>query len=117
MLNSTLTLKEYFRLHGTLPAEEIEKLLDANEKYKKVFETSTKPIQDLYDECSTGYSAEDEMWEILSEINKLIDETKSKKYKERLNELIDMIELKQTEQYQQGEYCKDCFRNFIKDVE
>lgn len=117
MLNSTLTLKEYFKLHGSLPAEEIEKLLDVNEKYEKVFQTSTKPIQDLYDECSTGYSAEDEMWEILSEINKIIDETKSKKYKERLKELADMIELKQSELYQQGEYCKDCFRNFIKDVE
>ena len=117
MLNSTLTLKEYFKLHGALPAEEIEKLLDTNEKYEKVFQTSSKPMHDLYDECSTGYSAEDEMWEILSEINKLIDGTKSKKYKERLNELIDMVELKQSELYQQGEYCKECFRNFIKDIE
>ena len=116
MLNSTLTLKEYFRLNGTLPSEEIEKLLDINAKYEKVLSIGN-PIQNLYDECSTGYSTEDEMYEILSEINKIIDETKSKKYKERLTELADLVESKQSELYNQGEYCKECFRNFIKDIE
>lgn len=116
MLNSTLTLKEYYKLHGTLPNEEIEKLLDKNEKYNKIL-SSNKPIQELFDECSTGYSTEDEMYEILSEINKIFKETKSKKYKEQLKELIDLVENKQSELYNQGEYCKSCFRDFIKVIE
>lgn len=115
MINSTLTIKEYYKLHGTVPEETLEKLVDMSEKYDKTL-SAIDELNDICQECSTGYTTEDEMCEILHYIRNLIKKTRSKPVIDQLKFIEELVEKKQEELYHQGEYCKDYFEQFIKRV-
>lgn len=115
MINSTLTIKEYYKLHGTVPEETLEKLVDMSEKYDKVL-SAIDELDKICHECSTGYTTEDEMHEILYYIRNIIKTTRSKSVIDQLKFIEELVENKQEELYHQGEYCKDFFEQFIKRV-
>lgn len=113
MINSSLRPKEYYRINGSLPDGYIEVILDEHDMLRGV-QKNLESIDDVYTECCTGYCTSDEFIDILKQIDNMIDNTKSKALKDGLREIYEMIQDKQDELYNQGEYCKEQFTNLIK---
>lgn len=102
MNGSNMTNKEYYALHGTLSAERIEAILDA-EFFIPRAESAVSEIE----EALNPFSSEDFLVGILDRVLEIKNSTRSKTTKEELTSLYACIEDLQQVVFYEMEYQKE----------
>ncbi|UUZ75471.1 hypothetical protein LP414_27535 [Polaromonas sp. P1(28)-13] len=107
-MNTNLSAEENFRIHGKLPADQIEELLDLALVADKVDDA-----KHYMQEVKSGFPEEDFLHAELAEMNEFVKAMRGQN-KANFKDLIGRIEERRNEQNQAAEHGADQLKQALK---
>lgn len=112
MIGSTLTRKEFYKLNGYLPREDVEEMLDEEPVYQASIE-AIKALKDSYPDICCGFVEEGSFDELLAKLRGILKTAKRTKIYPELSAFYDELEDFSLQLVEQGNNSKDILVNEI----
>ena len=112
MIGSTLTRKEFYKLNGYLPREDVEEMLDEEPVYQASIE-AVNTLKEAYSEICCGFVEEGSFDELLAKLRGILKTAKRSKIYPELSAFYDELEDFSLQLVEQGNNSKDILVNEI----